>query len=107
VRDSKLSKSIKIVNTEIEIAADEQLSVLENLKANKIPINNSCEGMGTCTTCRVFVHSDLSLLKGPNEVEAEAIAGRNFAQNERLSCQLEFEGSLEIEIPSTKLLADT
>lgn len=97
-------KSIKIINTEIEIEADEQLSVLENLKANKIPINNSCEGMGTCTTCRVFVHSDLSLLKTPNEVEAEAIGGRAFAINERLSCQLEFDGNLEIEIPRSNLL---
>lgn len=101
-----MAKSIKIVNTEIEFEADEQLSVLENLKANKIPINNSCEGMGTCTTCRVFVHSELSLLKEPNEIETEAIAERAFAQNERLSCQLEFEGKLEIEIPRSNLLED-
>lgn len=79
--------------------ADPRLSVLEAALENKIPINHSCEGMGTCGTCRVFIEEGLELLESPNEIEQEMIEARSFEKNERLACQNQACAGLKIRIP--------
>ena len=79
---------------------DGRPSVLELAISHHLPLESSCGGMGTCTTCRVFVRSDLSKMSERNEVEAEMARDREFEEFERLSCQLEAFDGLEVEIPS-------
>lgn len=75
-------------------------SVLQVALSNKIPIGHECDGMGTCTTCRIFVQSDLANVSKRTELEKEMADERNFADNERLSCQLEPHDGLIVEIPN-------
>lgn len=72
--------------------------LLSTLNANKVSISQSCEGNGTCTTCRVFVLKGLENCSPRTEIESERANERNFSEVERLSCQTVVNGDLEIEI---------
>jgi ferredoxin, 2Fe-2S len=74
-------------------------SVLEVALRNGIDIGHSCGGMGSCTTCRVFVVGTSEPLPPRNEVESEMVEGRGFAANERLSCQLPPLAGLVVRVP--------
>lgn len=97
---SKYTKKLEFLGTEKVIDADPQLTVLENAIANKIPLNHSCEGMGTCGTCRVIVVSGLESMKDPNEIEKEMIGSRGFSSSERLACQNLCSHDLVLKIPN-------
>lgn len=94
-----MSKSLHFVNTDTIVDADPRLSVLDVALEHKIPINHSCEGMGTCGTCRVFVEEGIGLLDAPNDIEKEMIEARSFDQQERLACQNPACAGLKIRIP--------
>jgi ferredoxin, 2Fe-2S len=74
-------------------------SILEVALANNIDLGHSCGGMGSCTTCRVFVEKGVENLGTRNEVEAEHAQMRGYKQNERLSCQTEAFDGLVVRIP--------
>lgn len=76
-----------------------RVNVLDFLNAHKVIIEQSCGGNGTCTTCRFFVLKGEENLSPRTELELERAEERNFSPNERLSCQTEVFGSVEIEIP--------
>lgn len=84
------------------ITYDATESLLESLLRNKVDIGHSCEGMGSCTTCRVVIRSELSEIELPNEIELERINERGFAKEERLACQIAPVIGLIIEIPRIK-----
>jgi len=81
---------------------EQTCTVLEAALKNKIELNHSCGGMGTCGTCRVRILSSLESL-GPleprNEIEIEMANDRGFAENERLACQLAIVNGLKFRIP--------
>lgn len=84
----------------VEIKSDE--SILDVAIRNRIPIEHSCGGMGSCGTCRVFVEKGLELFEPRNEVEQEIATDRDFKLEERLACQNQaFEG-LEVRVPGQK-----
>lgn len=74
-------------------------NLLDTLNANKVGIPQSCGANGSCTTCRVFVLNGISSCSPRTEIELERAMERDFAPNERLSCQTFLYGDLEIEIP--------
>jgi ferredoxin len=74
-------------------------SILEIAIAQEVPLNHSCGGMGSCTTCRVFVVAGAEKLGERNEVEAEHARMRGFVHNERLSCQTQAEDGMICQIP--------
>ena len=75
-------------------------NLLELLNAQKVGINQSCGGFGTCTTCRVLVNQTDSPIHKMNETESERSVERNFEPDERLACQIEIIDNLAITIPS-------
>jgi 2Fe-2S ferredoxin len=77
-------------------------SVLDVALSNEIDLSHSCGGMGSCTTCRVLVESDVALLSPRTELEAEIASSRNFSENERLACQLEPHDGLTVRIPDDR-----
>lgn len=81
---------------EIELKQTENL--LDLLNANKIGISQSCGGFASCTTCRIIVTKGLETLKSREELETERATERNFADNERLACQVEIP-----EAPATDI----
>ncbi|NQY99664.1 MAG: (2Fe-2S)-binding protein [Bdellovibrionales bacterium] len=72
-------------------------TVLDVALSNKLDIGHTCEGMGSCTTCRVFV---LDGDAGPRtEIEQERADERGFADNERLACQIKPIEGLKLKLP--------
>ena len=76
-------------------------NLLELLNAQKVSINQSCGGFGTCTTCRVLVIQTDVAIHPMNEIESERSSERNFESNERLACQIEVVENLSIKIPTS------
>ena len=74
-------------------------SVLEVAMAHGLPLNHSCGGMGSCTTCLVRVRHGLEGLPPPADVEAEHVEARGFRIHERLACQIPAHDGLVVEIP--------
>jgi ferredoxin, 2Fe-2S len=74
-------------------------TVLEVAEHERLPLNNSCGGMGTCGTCMVIIESDLALLPERGEVEREFARDRGYSQHERLACQIEALDRLIVKIP--------
>ncbi len=90
---------IRFLPSQIEVPASPQETVLEVALRHKVPLNHSCGGMGSCTTCRVFIDQGLELVGPRSEVESERADERFFADNERLSCQIHAVGGLVLRIP--------
>lgn len=76
-------------------------SVLTVALKNGIDLAHSCGGMGSCTTCRVFVEHCSHALPVRGELEQETADQRGFADNERLACQLPPQDELVVRIPDT------
>jgi ferredoxin len=77
-----------------------QPSILEVAIACDIPLNHSCGGMGSCTTCRVYVKDGLGLLEPRNEIEQEHARMRGYPDYERLGCQTSARDGMTVEIPT-------
>ncbi|MCC6278181.1 MAG: (2Fe-2S)-binding protein [Oligoflexia bacterium] len=77
-------------------------TILEIALRNEIPINHSCGGMGSCTTCRIWVEAGEERLKPPEDVEAEHSRMRGWGPKERLACQVEAVNGLVVKIPEAK-----
>ncbi len=75
-------------------------SVLEVALEAHIPLNHSCGGMGSCTTCQVKIKSSLETIEPRNEIEAEHATRRNFDPDERLACQVTAVDGLVVVVPS-------
>lgn len=74
-------------------------SVLETALRCGVEVYHSCGGMGSCTTCRVYIESGLELLPEKTESEMERAEERVFAENERLSCQIPSIKGLVLKLP--------
>lgn len=83
-----LHKSAKIGDSE---------NLLQVALSNKIPLSHTCEGMGSCTTCRVIVKA--GSMSPRTDIEIERANERNFRDNERLACQLIPVDGMVVEIP--------
>ncbi|MEK2689356.1 2Fe-2S iron-sulfur cluster-binding protein [Bdellovibrio sp. GT3] len=99
---SKSGKYITFLpdNRNVLVSQKDQ-SVLDVAVREGLPLNHTCGGFGTCGTCRVYVREGLGSLPERNEIEMEMAEDRNFAEFERLACQLEPIDGLVCEIPAT------
>ena len=73
-------------------------NLLATLNANKVSIAQSCDGNGSCTTCRVLILNGAENCSERTDIETERALERGFLQNERLACQTFMDGNVEIEI---------
>lgn len=78
---------------------DQEPNLLDLALKNKIDLDHSCGGGGSCGTCRVKITSGLEDLEPRNHVEQAMADDRGFSDDERLACQIEPIDGLEIEIP--------
>lgn len=63
-------------------------TVLETLRANRIPHASVCGGRARCTTCRILVTKGLENLPEPVGLEAKALARIGAMAGMRLACQI-------------------
>ena len=92
------TKTLQIKNLFSAVSFKPGDNLLDTLNAKKISIAQSCEGNGTCTTCRVFVLAGLKNCGPRTEIEIERALERSFREDERLACQTTINDNLEIEI---------
>ena len=78
-------------------------TVLEALRAARVPHASVCGGRARCTTCRVRVGQGSTQLAAPGDSEARALARIAAAANVRLACQLR----PQVDLAITPLLAPT
>lgn len=95
------TKEILFQPGEIRCPIRSEESVLAVALRNGVEIPHSCGGMGSCTTCRVFVEKSGEELPERNELELDIASMREFADNERLSCQLPPLAGLVVRIPDS------
>lgn len=95
---SVTTKTLQIRNLFSALNFKSGANLLRTLNANKVSISQSCDGNGTCTTCRVFVLKGVDSCSPRTELELERANERNFVNNERLACQTFISEDLEIEI---------
>lgn len=85
-------------NKEIEIEAQEGLSVLEVAHKNDIDLEGACEGSLACSTCHVIVEDSAYFNKLPEAEEAEEDMldlAFGLTQTSRLGCQIIITKELE------------
>ena len=71
-------------------------TVLETLRANRIPHASVCGGRARCTTCRIRVTNGLETLPPPAGLEAKALARIDAPPGMRLACQIRPTNSISI-----------
>jgi 2Fe-2S ferredoxin len=76
-------------------------SVLDVALRNGIEISHSCGGMGSCTTCRIYIEKSAKPLPPRNELEQDIADMRKFEDRERLACQLPPAAGLVVRIPDS------
>ncbi|MEM7647169.1 MAG: 2Fe-2S iron-sulfur cluster-binding protein [Pseudomonadota bacterium] len=74
-------------------------SLLEVCLRENVPINHSCEGMGSCGTCRVIITQGTVFLPPRNMIEKEMADDRGFSETERLACQLPADVDCHFVLP--------
>jgi ferredoxin, 2Fe-2S len=77
------------VKLEIDVKSSISVTLLATFNANKISINQSCGGNGTCGTCRVEIVQNSDFLKPQSDYENEVTRELNLQPQQRLSCQAE------------------
>ena len=92
------TKTLQVRGLFSAIEFEEGDNLLATLNANKISITQSCEGSGSCTTCRVLILNGAENCSERTEIETERALEREFLQNERLACQTFMDDNVEIEI---------
>jgi adenylate cyclase len=71
-------------------------TVLETLRANRIPHASVCGGRARCTTCRIRVTDGLATLPEPAGLEATALSRIGAQEGVRLACQLRPESDIAV-----------
>ena len=94
------TKTLRVIVNNLTLQCGEDENLLNLLNANNLSISQSCGGFATCTTCRVFILNGLENCGPRTDIEKERAEERNFALNERLACQTQIFGDVEIEILS-------
>jgi 2Fe-2S ferredoxin len=100
IAESLFQDEIKL---ELDVIKPKSVTILEVLSANKISINQSCGGHGTCGTCRIFIKEPSNFLCEPSHYEIEASKDLQLQAGQRLACQTEINynsslQNLEIKI---------
>lgn len=88
---------------ELDAPTDMGMNLMEFLRANEYPIAGTCGGLGTCSSCHIYINSDNQLVNmGMIEDMMLDDVGDKRRENSRLACQLHLTtklDNLKIQIP--------
>jgi 2Fe-2S ferredoxin len=97
---------IKFQKPRAPLNVDEGTNLMEALLAGGVPVASSCRGDGVCAKCRIEIIStnkspddSQKSLSPENSREAYLRERHNIPKNERISCQVQVIGDLEINTP--------
>lgn len=74
-------------------------TLLEAAEAAKLDLRHYCGGNSSCGTCRIVVRSGAKNLSKREGMEEMALGAENAARGDRLACQAQVLGEVEVEIP--------
>jgi len=82
---------------EHEVEATDGWTIMEIIRDAGLPIKAECGGSCVCATCHVIVNTDwFAKLPGKNEEEIDMLdLALEVFDHSRLSCQIEFEPSMD------------
>jgi adenylate cyclase len=84
------------------------MSVLEALRAARVPHASVCGGRGRCSTCRIHVNDGVEKLPAPEEGEQRVLRRISAPASVRLACQLRPQSDLAVTplLPPSATAAD-
>ena len=78
-------------------------TLLEIFLGNKIPVNHTCGGICSCTTCHIYVEKGMERIREKERREMDFLKRvKNVSSKYRLACQsllLEGAGEIDLIIP--------
>jgi ferredoxin len=74
-------------------------TLLEAAEAGKLDLRHYCGGNSSCGTCRVVIVKGARNLSKREGMEEMALGAENAARGDRLACQAQVLGEVEVEIP--------
>ncbi|HYC03822.1 MAG TPA: 2Fe-2S iron-sulfur cluster-binding protein [Azospirillaceae bacterium] len=81
-----------------QLQGDTDVSVMENIRDNDLPILASCGGSCACATCHVYVDPAWAgKLAAPSLDELDLVSQSSYYREgqSRLSCQIQFSAALD------------
>ena len=93
------TKCVYFKSEDKKIYFESEANLLDLALKNKIDLDHSCGGSGSCGTCRVKITKGLEKIEARGFVEQAMAIDRQFVENERLACQIEPQDGIEVEIP--------
>ncbi len=89
---------IRNLNNKVILANEDSASILNAIHSVGIDWMHACGAKGRCTTCKMVVHSGLESFGPDTEAEAKFRVLGKLKNNERLACQNNAKGDLEISV---------
>jgi len=86
---------IHIPTLNLTLEAEPAINLMDLAQRHSIPLNSYCGGRGTCGKCRVKVKGPISPL---TVLEEKALSSSLMKPDERLACQVQVWGEVEVEI---------
>lgn len=74
-------------------------TLLEAAEAGRLDLRHYCGGNSSCGTCRVVIVKGARNLSRREGMEEMALGADNVTRGDRLACQAQVLGEVEIEIP--------
>jgi len=89
---------IKFLPTNVEIDVDPSKSLLQLATENNIKIKSICNGVPSCSECRVKIVEGMHSIPEPSKAELNLIGTSYHLDGRRLSCQVRCFGSITVDI---------
>lgn len=88
---------IVLHKTQKQISVSAGANLMDALLEHQIPVASSCGGDGVCGKCRIQILKGENHLTPANETEAFLAETNSLKKNERISCQTQILGDIEID----------
>ncbi|MFN3698437.1 MAG: 2Fe-2S iron-sulfur cluster-binding protein [Pseudobdellovibrio sp.] len=89
---------IKFLPSGVEIPVDPQKSLLQLATENSIKIKSICNGVPSCSECRVKIVEGMDSIPEPTKAELNLIGTSYHLDGRRLSCQVRCFGSITVDL---------
>lgn len=71
--------------------------LMKALLANQVPVASSCQGDGICGKCKLRITKGAENLSAATDLEKILIEKYQLKKNERISCQAQVLGDVELD----------
>ncbi len=98
---------IKFMPMNIEVDVDSKKSLLQIATENNIKIKSICNGVPSCSECRIKITEGSHCVPEPSKAEINLIGTSYYLDGRRLSCQVKCFGSITVDMTEQLTKTDT